>query len=82
MRQIEPPFELEFEGIRVQVAEHEIGGKRVFHIDFKGLKKALTITVARSRNDEKFWTSVPQGRQQEAEQIGRLVANQIRSKKR
>lgn len=80
MRDIEPPFEVFFEGNTVRVSEHELKGKRIFHIDFGGRKKPLVLTVAMNRKDEKFWTSIPEGRQNEAEQIGKLIAVHIRSK--
>jgi len=82
MREIEPPFSLEIEGNIVQVTEHELKGKRVFHLNFVGSKKPLIITVALTRSDEKFWTSIPEGRQKEAEQIGKLIAAHIRNKRR
>jgi hypothetical protein len=78
MRDIEPPFTVEYQNNQVQVAEHSIKDKRVFHIT---LKKPLVITVAYDRQDNKFWTSIPEGRQEEAEEIGRLIAQHIRSKR-
>lgn len=55
---------------------------RIFHIDFAGARKNLTITVGYGRKDEKFWTSIPEGRQKEAEEIGKLIANYIRNKRK
>lgn len=82
MRELEPPFELDYQGKPIKVAEHEIKDKRVFYIDFNGWSKPLTITVGLNRFDEKFWTSIPEGRQKEAEEIGRLIAGHIRNKKK
>ncbi len=82
MREIEPPFELELEGKQISIGEHQVGSKRVFHVDFKGSKKPLVITVGVGLVKEKFWTSIPQGRQAEAEQIGKLIAEYIRAKKK
>ena len=82
MRHLEPPFELKFAGSVIHITEHELQGKRVFYIDFKGLRKPLVITVAFSISSGKFWTSVPQGRQEEAQQIGKLIADYIRGKKK
>jgi len=80
MRPVEEPFELEFDGNLIGIREHQIAERRVFHVDFKGCRKALAITVGLNRKEEKFWTSVPEGRQDEAEKIGRLIAQYIRSK--
>lgn len=82
MRNLEPPFELNFEGNAVFISEHELEGKRVFYIDFKDQRKPLVITVGLGLRKEKFWTSVPQGRQAEAQQIGKLIADYIRAQKK
>jgi len=80
MREIEPPFEVIYGENLVKVTEHEVKGKRVFYIDFGGERKNLAVTVALTNKDEKFWTSIPEGRQKEAENIGKLIGQYIRSK--
>jgi len=65
MRALEPPFEIELEYRIIVVAEHEIGANRVFHVDFKGWRKPLVIAIGIGLRDQKFWTSIPQGRQVE-----------------
>jgi hypothetical protein len=82
MREIEPPFDIEYLGTRAKVTEAEIKEVRVFHIVFFDTQKPLTITVSEDRKEVKFWTSIPQGRQKEAEDIGKLIATFIRSKKK
>jgi hypothetical protein len=82
MRPIEPPFEIESQGIVIKASEHSIDGDRVFHLEFPDLRKALNIRVAERRpGTEKFWTSIPEGRQEEAENFGKLIAEYIRAKK-
>lgn len=81
MREVEPPFEIEFKGNVSKVTEAEIKTRRVFYIQFMDGKKPLTITVGRINKDQKFWTSIPEGRQEEAEEVGKLIAAYIRSKK-
>ena len=82
MRELEPPFTIENEGAVINVSEHTIDGNRIFRLQFPDKRKPLTITVAEMPGGKKWWTSVPQGRQAEAEQFGRLIANFIRSKKK
>lgn len=82
MRELEPPFDLELDGGSVKVSEHELSGKRVFHVHFNDSRKPLVITVGFGLRDQKFWTSIPQGRQAEAEQIGKLIAGHIRAKRK
>ena len=81
MRAIEPPFAIQYKGNPATVTEAEIRSRRIFHLQFTDGKKPLTITVARDNKEVKFWTSIPEGRQEEAEEIGRLIAEFIRNKK-
>ncbi|QNN42697.1 hypothetical protein [Pedobacter roseus] len=82
VRELEPPFELGLDGRQITVAEHEIGSNRVFHVDFGGWKKSLVIAIGIGIRDQKFWTSIPQGRQAEAQEIGKLIAEHIRANRK
>lgn len=73
-------FEVEYEGKAVRVSEHYIGEQRVFHVGLPLRGKALILTVADGPKG-KFWTSVPQGRQAEAEKVGPLIAWYFKNKK-
>jgi hypothetical protein len=81
MRGIELPFELVVDERTVRVSEHDLAGKRVFHVDYGSGLRPLVITVGISSRDKKFWTSIPEGRQAEAERIGKLIGEYIRGKK-
>ena len=81
MREVEPPFEIEYKGAATKVTEAEIKSRRIFYIQFPDNRKVLTLTVGKGLGDEKFWTSIPEGRQEEAEEVGKLIAAFIRSKK-
>ncbi|WP_131538547.1 MULTISPECIES: hypothetical protein [Pedobacter] len=82
MRKIEPPFELVLDGRQIMVSEHEFGSNRVFHVNFGGWKKPLVIAIGIGIRDQKFWTSIPQGRQAEAQEIGKLIAEHIRANRK
>ena len=83
MREIEPPFEIQNNGVTAKVSEHSINGERVFHLIFSDERKPLSLVVGqKQRTNEKFWTSLPQGRQEEAEAFGKLIAIYIRSKRK
>lgn len=60
------------EGITLSIREVEIGGERVFHTRFSDGRNALIITGMK-RAAGTLWTSVPQGRQKEAEAIGKII---------
>lgn len=65
-------FEWAKGGIRLHIRETEIGGERVFHTVFSDKRKPLIVTLMKGF-EGKLWTSIPQGRQQEAEAIGRII---------
>jgi hypothetical protein len=82
MRPIEQPFEIESNGIVIKVSEHVIADERVFHLVFPDKRKELNLIVAEERpSGKRFWTSTPEGRQEEAEQFGKLIADHIRKKR-
>ncbi|MDN3584942.1 hypothetical protein [Mucilaginibacter flavus] len=81
MREVEPPFEIQHNGVTLKVTEAEIKSRRIFYIQFSDNRKVLTVTVGKGLGDEKFWTSIPEGRQEEAEEVGKLIAAFIRGKK-
>jgi hypothetical protein len=83
MRELEQRFTISDGDVIIQVSEHEVKEMRIFHVVFPDRRKPLSITVAERRGtDEKFWTSVPEGRQEEAEKFGKLIAAYIRSKRK
>jgi len=83
MRELEPPFTISDAAGIIKVSEHDVKEMRIFHLVFPDRRKPLSITVAERRGtNEKFWTSVPEGRQEEAEKFGKLIAAYIRSKRK
>lgn len=75
-------FEADINGLTVRVSVHTIKSARVFHIVYPNHLKPLNITVAENTDGEKFWTSVPEGRQEEAEFAGKVIAAYIREYRR
>ena len=75
-------FEVELNGQIVQVSEHRIKSARVFHIVYPIRKPPLNITIAEDSDGFKFWTSLPEGRQEEAEFAGKVIAAYIREYRR
>jgi hypothetical protein len=73
-------FEIDYEGKAIRVSEHYIREQRVFHVDLPLRGKALILTVTEGPKG-RFWTSVPQGRQAEAEKVGPLIAWYFKNKK-
>jgi hypothetical protein len=55
-----------------------VGNTTLFRVGLIG-KFTLVITRATKENGKKFWTSVPEGRQHEAEIIGPLIESYYRA---
>ena len=72
-------FEIIVEGCKLRVKEHEVGAAQVFHIIFSDGRKPLAITKAKTAAGE-MWMSVPQGRQQEAMQIGEVITEYFKKR--
>ncbi len=63
----------------LEVRRMYIANQVIFHIVFSIAKPALVLTRATDHNKNRFWTSIPEGRQPEAETIGPLIAEYILS---
>jgi len=74
-------FEVMLEETVLKVSEHYVNERRIFHIRFPDKTKPLDLTVIQSQG-KKAWTSIPQGRQAEAERIGPLIAWYFKNKKK
>ncbi|MBS7565505.1 hypothetical protein KHS38_13920 [Mucilaginibacter sp. Bleaf8] len=75
-------FDVELNGQSVRVSEHTIKFARVFHLVYPGSPPPLNITIAENTDGVKFWTSIPEGRQEEAELAGKVIAAYIREYRR
>ena len=65
-----------------QVTIHKIKSAKVFHLVFAARRPSLNSTIATNDDGGKFWTSVPEGRQEEAELAGKAVAAYLREYRR
>lgn len=74
------PLVLPFQNTRIRVQRHTLQGTFVYHIVFEDKRPPLVITRATDFNASKWWTSIPEGRQPEAEQIGPLITEYIQQK--
>jgi hypothetical protein len=79
---VKQQFKISYKNLPVDIAEHDLRNGRVFYAEFADPSiKPLIITIAHDSKDKKFWTSMPEGRQELAEEIGRLIAGYIRNHK-
>jgi hypothetical protein len=74
-------FNIIYKDAEIEVEWLSISGRSVFKVP-DNQKQPLFITRATHENGKKFWTSVPEGRQTEAEAIGPLIEAYYRSRQK
>jgi hypothetical protein len=78
MDQSENDIELDFNNGRIFVKQYIIERQLVFRIRFSDERKPLVITRGLNSKAVRFWTSVPEGRQREAEETGKLISHHFK----
>jgi len=73
-------FELDYKGVKIKVQKHSIAGQVLYRVQFRDKRPPLVITRATNANAARWWTSIPEGRQGEAEEIGPLIAEYLKAK--
>ena len=71
--ELSTPFQLIWREKELDIIPKKVGGDWVYIIRFPGGTPPLMLTKASKENGGLFWTSVPEGRQAEAEQIGPII---------
>jgi hypothetical protein len=74
----ENKFEINFRDKPVNIEVISLGGQTLYKVTFPD-KPPLFITRAKNANAVSFWTSVPEGRQQLAEEIGKRIEEYIKT---
>lgn len=69
-------FEFESKGSKVKVSEHTVHDQQIFRVVFDDKRDPLVIARVATWEGKK-WTSIPQGRQKEAEEFGTLIAEHL-----
>ncbi len=73
MNQNQKYFVLEYKGTKIQVQRHEIESKTIYRVVFSDKRPPLILTRATGTEIGNHWTSIPEGRFNEAQQIGPLI---------
>ncbi len=79
MEKSQDNFELDFKDEKINVQRHSIGSQVIFRILFSNKRTPLVITRGTHSNAYKFWTSIPEGRQNEAEEVGPIISEYFKS---
>lgn len=67
-------FTFSHQGQIVRVHPKKVGRDIVYALYFEDGRQPLVLTLAEANEGGKFWTSLPEGRQPEADVFGPLVA--------
>ena len=66
-------FDLDYEGDKIKIQRHSVGNQVIYRVVFPDKRIPLILTRALKESADRFWTSIPEGRQTEAEIIGPLI---------
>ena len=72
-------FELDFKEGKIRVKRHFVASQTIYRIVFSDKRDPLVFTRALTDIATHWWTSIPEGRQREAEEIGPLIADFIKA---
>ena len=72
------PFEIKYGNTSLYITPIDIPGRYGFQVKFSSSRKPLLVVRATDFNGDKFWTSMPEGRQNEAEGVGALIEQYIK----
>ena len=75
-------FRLELNGVTIDVQELGIPGYTAFRIVFSSSRKPLVAARTKNADGKLFWTSIPEGRQKEAEGVGKLIEEYFQKKEK
>ena len=73
-------FTLDFRGSLLKIEGHQVGKSKVFRVVFPDKRAPLIVSKAKGKDIGAFWTSIPEGRQQEAEDVGELIEEYLRNR--
>ena len=72
-------FELKYGNGSIKIHERNVSNQVVFMIQFSDMRPPLVITRAQDANSGKFWTSIPEGRQLEADKVGAVLSEYFKN---
>ena len=71
-------FDINYKGQTINVQVVDINGQRIYRIQLPS-SAPLLMTRAKNADGVYFWTSVPEGKQKLAEEIGSLIEPLLKS---
>lgn len=78
---LEDNFTFEAYGVSLTCERVDIPRVVAYRVVFGSKRDSIVIAQAKSPDNSKFWTSIPEGRQNEAEGVGKLIDEYLKNKK-
>ncbi|MGN7785823.1 hypothetical protein ACTJIJ_14950 [Niabella sp. 22666] len=72
-------FAFEAHGVTMTCERVSLPRVVAYRVVFSSKRDPIVITQAKSPDNSKFWTSIPEGRQQEAEGVGKLIDEYLKT---
>jgi hypothetical protein len=79
-KQNDQKFEFESHKVTLSCVRLNIPGYVAFHVNFSSDREPIVVARAKGMNRPFFWTSIPEGRQKEAEGVGKLIEEYLLDK--
>jgi hypothetical protein len=73
MKKSDYQFQLKSNGVSMKVEKLKLPMLTAFRVKFKGARQPLVIIPQINSNAIKFWKSIPEERQEEADEVGSLI---------
>lgn len=74
-------FSIESHGVVIDCQRLDLPNYVAFRVEFSSKRKPLILAKAAGMDTPFFWTSIPEGRQKEAEGVGKLIEEYLSKNK-
>jgi hypothetical protein len=74
-------FSFESHGVTITCQRVPVAKQAVYYVSFSSTRQPITIARAKFVDSDTRWTSIPEGRQKEAEGVGKLIDEYLATKK-
>lgn len=74
-------FSFEAHGVTINCQRLPVARQAVYYVSFSSSRQPITVARAKFVDSDVRWTSVPEGRQKEAEGVGKLIDQYLANRK-
>ena len=73
-------FSFEAHGVTITCQRLPLAKQAVYYVSFSSSRQPITVARAKFVDSAARWTSIPEGRQKEAEGVGKLIDQYLANK--